>query len=316
MGKINILDVRGLQKEIRVRKRIPDNSVCEVCGISKSEGTLRRFNDFIVCEKHYNQLDKYGQITDKSARKHKKEIEKCCICGNLKSASFEGKSYCNKHYIQIVRHGSIQERTIYDPNEYEIHGDYVEIKCFDKDKQYKGSTFVDLDIFPEIQKYKIYIRLHGSKPYAAFSNIEESGEKTGSGKKYLLHRFIMHIHDTKYSIDTVVDHINGNSLDNRISNLRICTQQENAFNNRRNSKIRGVSWLKANKKWTARIMHNYTGYHLGNYMTFAEAVLARLKKERELFGEFGPNKDLYYIIDHPSPIEEIEKTISIPSEGA
>ena len=39
--------------------------------------------------------------------------------------------------------------------------------------------------------------------------------------------------------------------------------------------------------------------------------------EQELFGEYGSNKDLYYIINHPSPIEELNKILEIPSiEGA
>ena len=243
MEKANILEVRDLQKEQRVRRRIPDDAVCEVCGCSKSEGNLRRFNDYIVCDKHYNQLDRYGRITNKTPRKHKKPIEGCCICGDLKMASFEGKPYCRKHYLQLTRHGSIQERTIYDPNEYVMHDNYVEIKCFNKNKEYCGSTLIDTDIFPEIRKHKIYIRTSGNKLYAVFSGIES---EVGTGRKYFLHRYVMQIHDSKFSIDAVVDHINGNSLDNRASNLRICTQQKNSFNNRGKLgvKFKGVSWLK------------------------------------------------------------------------
>lgn len=54
----------------------------------------------------------------------------------------------------------------------------------------------------------------------------------------------------------------------------------------------------------------------GGLFIFAEVVLARLKK-KELFGEYGPNKDFYYIIDHSSPIEEINRVIPTPpTEGA
>lgn len=42
-----------------------------------------------------------------------------------------------------------------------------------------------------------------------------------------------------------------------------------------------------------------------------------MKKEQELFKEYGSNKDLYYIINLPSPIEELNKILKIPSiEGA
>lgn len=315
--KLNILKIENLVKEKRVRKRIPDECVCEVCGSTKGEGNLRRFNDYIVCEKHYNQLDRYGKITDPSKIKHKKLLEKCSICGDLKMASFNGTPYCRKHYIQITRHGVIKDRTIYDANEYIIHKNYVEVKCFDKNGNYKASTKIDLEFLSEIKKHKIYIRKSGVKEYAAFSGIEN---EEGSGKKYFVHRYVMHLHNKKYNIDEVVDHINGDSLDNRLSNLRICTQKENSCNNRGTKltkKIKGVNWLKVNKRWTARIMYNYKNIHLGNYFTYAEAVLARIKKEQELFKEYGPNKDLYYIINLPSPIEELNKILKIPSiEGA
>ena len=72
----------------------------------------------------------------------------------------------------------------------------------------------------------------------------------------------------------------------------------------------GVGWLKYNKKWTARIMVNYKGIHLGNFNTYEEAVLARLRKEQEICGEYGPNKDLFYVLSHPSPIEELHRVLT------
>ena len=45
------LDILKVSK--RVRKRIPDECAC---GSTKEEGKLRRFNDYIVCEKQYDQL--------------------------------------------------------------------------------------------------------------------------------------------------------------------------------------------------------------------------------------------------------------------
>ncbi len=56
-------------------------------------------------------------------------------------------------------------------------------------------------------------------------------------------------------------------------------------------------------------MSNYKSIHLGTFETYEEAVLARLIKERELCGEFGPNKDFYYIISHPSPIQELKRVL-------
>lgn len=73
-----------------------------------------------------------------------------------------------------------------------------------------------------------------------------------------------------------------------------------------NKQLCGVRWLVWNQKWTATIMCNYQTIHIGNYETFEEAVYERLKKERELFGEYGSGAPYYYLIDCDNPIEEIK----------
>ena len=76
------------------------------------------------------------------------------------------------------------------------------------------------------------------------------------GKMIKLHRYIMNINNS----NLVVDHINRNPLDNRKSNLRICSYQENSFNKSirvdNTSGIPGVSFHKINKKWRAKIKYN------------------------------------------------------------
>ena len=56
-------------------------------------------------------------------------------------------------------------------------------------------------------------------------------------------------------------------------------------------------------------MINYKGIHLGNFNSYEEAVLARLQKEFEVCGEYGPNRDLFYVLSHPSPIEELKRVL-------
>ena len=299
----DILEKKNLVKIPQPRKRIENSAVCCVCGCNSSEIKLRRFNEYIVCKKHYDQLEKYGQIIDSTPRVHKKPIEICCICGGRKDGEFKNKPYCTKHLLQMQRHGKILERTIYDSNEYILYDDFAEVIMYDKDGNKSGVTKVDLDVVEDLKQFKIYSKMHGTKQYATINMPD--------GRKVRLNRYLMGLTNTDiYTTEQVVDHINGDSMDNRKSNLRICTQKQNSQNNRKPGVFTGVNYNKQNGKWVARISHNYKSKQLGTFKTQAEALLCRIKAEKEIIGNFGPNKEYYYLIDHPSPIEEANKLIS------
>ena len=302
-------ELENLQKDGSKLKRMSDDAVCYVCGVDRSESRLRRFNDYCLCEKHYNQLDKYGKITDSTSRQHKvpSEDRVCCICGELKMGSINGKDYCRKHYLQMKRNGKIIN-TIYDKNEWIDCDDYYECVLKDKNTNEVGRTKIDKDDYEKFKDCKLYMRKNNNKGYAYFSI-------RGTSKKITVHRFLMGFANEKYSIDQVVDHINGDSLDNRKTNLRICSQHQNSQNGRKKDKIVGIKYIKSyngtNKgKWSAQICSNYKTIHLGYYDNKNEAILARLKKEKEICNEYGPNRDLYYILDLSSPIEELNKICS------
>ncbi|WP_422103644.1 HNH endonuclease [Vreelandella sp.] len=93
----------------------------------------------------------------------------------------------------------------------------------------------------------------------------------------------------------VVDHVNGNTLDNRRNNLRICTEQQNRWNrkvHRNNSTgIRGVycEHLKGGGvRWRAQIRKCGKTYRLGSFRSSEEARQARVEAEKRLFGQFAP----------------------------
>lgn len=56
-------------------------------------------------------------------------------------------------------------------------------------------------------------------------------------------------------------------------------------------------------------MSNYKSIHIGTFNTKEEAIYARLLKEKELCGDYGPNKDLFYLLDQSSPIEAIKQAL-------
>lgn len=231
---------------------------------------------------------------------------KCCVCGadaeHAFLKRFHGEVYCRRHYLQMYRHGKIYDRTIYDRNQYIDYPDgHSECIAYNKHGEESGRVIFDTDKKSLFDGYKIYIRRSNGHPYAAVTRYD---------KKIFLHRIIMGMDNEKYSINRAVDHINGNTLDNRMCNLRICDMRHNSKNMHSKARVTGVRWAKANHKWTAAIMDNYHQIYLGYYEVFEEAVLARIRKEKEICGEFGVNKDLYYVLSLPSPVEELKRVLS------
>jgi hypothetical protein len=102
----------------------------------------------------------------------------------------------------------------------------------------------------------------------------------------LLHRLIINA-----SQEVEIDHINGNTLDNRKCNLRICTHSENAKNRKRNenntSGYKGVGFLKHNRKWRSRIRVNGKKIYLGCFNTAEEAHRAYCEASKKYHGEYG-----------------------------
>lgn len=90
---------------------------------------------------------------------------------------------------------------------------------------------------------------------------------------------------------THVDHINGDGLDNRRENIRICTPQLNQANSRKHivgsSRYKGVAWSAAARKWRAYIAVDRKQTHLGLFESEVEAAQAYDQKAREVFGEYA-----------------------------
>lgn len=104
-----------------------------------------------------------------------------------------------------------------------------------------------------VSRYKWHI---GSTGYAVWRGVEGSKKKT-----VRMHRLIANCPD-----EMVVDHINHNKLDNRRSNLRICTQSDNMRNKTNQGK--GYWYQKQNSNWVVEVY----GKHIGCFDTEEEAA--------------------------------------------
>jgi len=125
------------------------------------------------------------------------------------------------------------------------------------------------------------VRTNNGMRYVGRKPVPGSSDKTYES----LHRLIADCPE-----GMMVDHINGNTLDNRRSNLRVCTHAENMRNRKihKNNKsgFKGVYLDRITGKWKAQIRNNRKRFYLGSYETPEEASKAYLDAAERLHGEF------------------------------
>lgn len=132
-----------------------------------------------------------------------------------------------------------------------------------------------------VSSYSWYAEEKKTTVYAKTSY--RDGEKY---KSIFMHRLLLRPDDGKFC-----DHIDHDGLNNRRSNLRVCTIRENLANSRlratSSSGYKGVYWEKDRGKWRAQIGFNGKKIKLGRYDTPEEAHKAYVKASQELYGEFS-----------------------------
>jgi hypothetical protein len=111
-------------------------------------------------------------------------------------------------------------------------------------------------------------------------------DQDGSHRHEFLHRAVLSV-----PVGHVIDHINGNTLDNRRCNLRVCTPGENAKNRgpykNNTTRFKGVCYVARLGKFRASIGCDGIKHRLGWFDTAEAAAAAYNKAALDLHGEFA-----------------------------
>ena len=212
------------------------------------------------CKRHYDQIRNNGKIIDWP--------EFCSLpdCNNKHVA----KGYCGKHYQQAQLCGKTF-KTKYEPNTFITEGLITKIECLDTKGNFKGYIVISTIDSEECKQYKWRIR--NGRP-----------ESSKFGRR--LYNLIMKL---PINEEYVIDHKDGDPLNNTRDNLRIATFSQNTCNSKirsdNTSGYKGVSFKRG--KFVACITKDGISVDLGKHETAISAALAYNKAAKELHGEFA-----------------------------
>ena len=190
-------------------------------------------------------------------------------CSNFR----HGGGYCGKHYYQIKKHGKILEVSKFDPNKIILEEEHAKIELRDGKYNIVGYALIDLDDVKRCSKHK-------------WCSTGKSGYVVAriNGRLTTLHRFILG-NTTEHT-----DHKKRNKLDNRKSEIRGCTAQENSFNTKvsinNTSGHKGVYFCKRSKVWYAQIFLKQGTLTSKRYKKKQTAINWRNEMEDKYHGEF------------------------------
>lgn len=204
-----------------------------------------------------------------------------CKVENCQSKLHFKTGYCRRHYEQIKRNGKITRIDKIINNTYNIYNNIVLLDVYKRDGTiYDFKILIDFEDLDKISGYLIGVLKQHNKYYSEI--------KRGRKFKKYLHRFILNNYDKNVDID----HINGNSLDNRKCNLRIVSHKDNCRNRKINinntSGYNGVSFDNRCKLWVSNITIDNKYINLGYSKTKEEAILKR-KEFNKIIGFTSPS---------------------------
>lgn len=152
----------------------------------------------------------------------------------------------------------------------------------DKTGKVKKWAFVDDEDYEWLSRNRWFAH-KGNSSFYAYRGLRI---RKGLRQMFPMHRAILQAKKGQ-----LVDHVNGNGLDNRRQNLRIATKGQNSMNSRRRktniSGFIGVCWCRQTNRWRAEITRGGTTYWLGRFDTKEEAARKRDEAAKKHHGKFA-----------------------------
>ena len=175
------------------------------------------------------------------------------------------------------------------PNTHTVDGLVASIRLSNRFNELVATTLIDIEDLERVLDYGRWWK--SSKPNSLTLYASSDGRKeTGRVK---MHRFIMQAQGKLQ-----IDHINGNGLDNRRSNLRFVTDTENQQNrpkankNNSSSGIKNVYFHKASGRWVVLIIVEGKRWSGGYFATQVEAETKAAEMREELHTHSPENRDI------------------------
>ena len=196
-----------------------------------------------------------------------------CKCGNRIIKPINVLRKCNKQKVccKECLKDYLAEIHI-KPNNVVTDGDITIIN---------DKLIIDTKNLDKILSYNKYIQVNNSG--YAFIDINH--------KEYFIHRMILDLPQDYDNVTQLIgEHINGNRLDCREENLRICKKSKNPMNckiyKNNTSGCKGVTWMERLNKWQVVINVNKKSIYLGIYSDYNEAVKIRKEAELKYYKDF------------------------------
>lgn len=235
-----------------------------------------------------------------------KKIHYCEVCGvssEEKRVNFikEADKYlCRKHREQFIKFGEFKDsnsRGVFDPNEIRVLKDYAEIDTYDSFGNVVETFILDINDVCKLEGNKWRTVYKNDKPYLLTGNQKKD--------KIYFHRLVMD------NPELQVDHINGNTLDNRKCNLRIVSIQDNMKNLKKKSNntsgIRGVSFSGRDQQYKVDFTYEGKRMYFKSFDTKAHAVYLRYLLEKEFLKELRNTSNDEEYLSYINNLSNIEK---------